>query len=141
MKPHHQAILKGLNSVDFTIQTSRSMVDDQLATYIPEVGIRQFLLKNVYWKEKGQLAFRFNVTSLTENNPNIGEALPQHTIFSGKTLFLKGELSNYITPEEHPIIKAHFPNAVIVPINNAGHWLHAENPVDFYNAVMEFLNG
>ena len=70
-EPHHNAILAGLNAIDFSIQTSRSLVDAKLAALIPEVGIRQFLLKNVYWVEKGKLAFRFNLKSLTENNPKL----------------------------------------------------------------------
>ncbi|MDA9317118.1 alpha/beta fold hydrolase [Polaribacter sp.] len=136
---HHNAILAGLNSIDFSIQTTRSLVDAKLAELIPEVGIRQFLLKNVYWIEKGQLAFRFHLKSLTENNPGIGDALPEGTSFEGKTLFLKGAKSEYITERELPIIAAYFSNAKVVAIANAGHWLHAENPKDFYNSVVDFL--
>lgn len=86
--PHHNAILAGLNAIDFSIHTTRGQVDTQLTKYIPELGVRQFLLKNVYWKEKGVLAFRFNLTSLTKNNPEVGKALPTNAIFSKPTLFL-----------------------------------------------------
>ncbi|PQJ72146.1 alpha/beta fold hydrolase [Polaribacter butkevichii] len=138
-QPHHNAILAGLNSIDFSVENSRSKVDKKLASLIPELGVRQFLLKNVYWKEKGQLAFRFNLESLTDNNIEIGEALPSFTVFEKDTLFLKGEKSNYITKDEEPIIEAHFPNSKIVEIKNAGHWLHAENPKQFYDEVSTFL--
>ena len=47
-QPHHNAILAGLNSIDFSIQDSRKLVDEQLSSYISEVGIRQFLMKNIY---------------------------------------------------------------------------------------------
>ena len=138
-QPHHNAILAGLNSVDFSIQNSRSLVDKKIAELIPEFGVRQFLLKNVYWIEKGQLAYRFNLESLTENNSEIGEALPPFTVFEKETLFLKGDKSNYITENEEPIIEAHFPSSKIVEIKNAGHWLHAENPKQFYDEVCEFF--
>ncbi|MFN0728871.1 alpha/beta fold hydrolase [Polaribacter gochangensis] len=138
-KPHHQDILDALNSIDFTKQTSRALVDEKLAEKIPEVGVRQFLAQNIYWKEKGKLDFRFNLPSLTENNHEIGAALPSFTIFDGETLFLKGENSGYITSREESIINAHFPNHKIVTIKNAGHWLHAENPTDFLTAVESFL--
>ena len=138
-QPHHNAILAGLNSIDFSIQNTRSLVDDKLAEFIPEIGVRQFLLKNVYWKEKGQLAYRFYLESLTNNNSEIGEALPSFTVFENETLFLKGDTSNYITQDEAPIIAAHFPNSKIVEIQNAGHWLHAENPKQFYAVVCAFL--
>jgi esterase len=138
-KPHHHAILAGLNSVDFSKQNSRSLVDAQIARYIPEVGVRQFLLKNVYWKEKGVLDYRFNLKSLTENNSEVGKPLPQNSSFTKETLFLKGEKSDYIIPSEHVIIEAYFPHHKIVKINNAGHWLHAENPKQFYKEVCGFL--
>jgi esterase len=138
-QPHHNAILAGLNAIDFSVDNSRGKVDKKLAELIPELGIRQFLLKNVYWKEKGQLAFRFNLESLTEKNSEVGAALPPFTIFKNEVLFLKGENSAYITEDEAPIIEAHFLNSKIIEIKNAGHWLHAENPKQFYAEVCEFL--
>jgi len=139
-QPHHNEILKALNSVDFSIHNSRKLVEEQLANYIPELGTRQFLLKSVYWREKGQLDFRFNLPSLTENNSEVGKALPSFTSFEGDTLFLAGGNSNYITSQEEPLINAHFPNAQIVTIPNVGHWLHAENPKGFYGEVAKFLD-
>ncbi|QXP65610.1 alpha/beta fold hydrolase [Polaribacter sp. AHE13PA] len=139
-QPHHNAILAGLNSIDFSVENTRTLVDKKLSALIPDFGVRQFLLKNVYWKEKGKLAFRFNLESLTDNNPEVGEALPSFTVFEKDTLFLKGSKSDYITQDEEPIIEAHFPNSKIVEIKNAGHWLHAENPKDFYAEVSEFLS-
>lgn len=137
--PHHHDILDALNSVDFSIQNSRKLVDEKLAELIPEIGVRQFLLKSVYRKTKDELGFRFNLSSLTENNNEVGEALPSFTIFDGDTLFLKGENSGYISVNEEPIIEAHFPNSTIKIIANAGHWLHAESPKSFYNNLIEFL--
>jgi pimeloyl-ACP methyl ester carboxylesterase len=57
---HHQDILAGLNAVDFSIKPSRNEVEEIMAKYIPDFGTRQFLMKNLYWQEPGQLAFRFN---------------------------------------------------------------------------------
>lgn len=137
--PHHHDILAALNSVDFTIQNSRKLVDEKLSELIPEEGVRQFLLKSVYRKDKTELAFRFNLKSLTENNNEVGEALPSFTVFEGATLFLRGGNSGYISADEEPLIKAHFPKAIIKTVANAGHWLHAENPKGFYNALITFL--
>ncbi len=136
---HHDFILEGLNAIDFSIQKSRKEVEEVLKNYISEWGIRQFLLKNVYWKTKEQLAFRFNLDVLIENIDEIGTALPSLSVFDGKALFLKGENSGYITDEDTTLIMAHFPKAEIKTVKNAGHWLHAENPTDFYNFVIEFI--
>lgn len=137
--PHHEIILEGLNAVNFEIQNSRKAVEDLLKIYIQEPGIRQFLLKNVYWKEKGKLAYRFNLQSLTDHNDEVGVALPSFTIFEGPTLFIRGAKSNYILEEDRALIKAHFPNSEIVTISGAGHWLHAENPSDFLKESQKFL--
>ena len=137
--PHHHDILKALNSVDFTVQNSRKLIDEKLADLIPEIGVRQFMLKSVYRKTKEELAFRFNLKSLTQNNNKVGEALPSFTIFKGEALFLKGENSGYISGNEEPIIEAHFPNFIIKIISGAGHWLHAEKPKSFYQEVINFL--
>ena len=139
-KPHHQPILAALNTVNFEIQNTRKKVEEVLKIYIQDAGILQFLLKNVHRKTKDQLGFRFNLQSLTENNDEIGAALPSFTHFEGETLFLKGEKSNYITENEEGLIEAHFPNSKIVTVKNAGHWLHAENPTQFYSEVVTFLS-
>jgi len=139
-QPHHEHILAALNAVNFSIQDSRKRVEDVLKLYIEEPAIIQFMLKNVYWKTKENLDFRFNLSSLTINNSEVGEALPSFTHFNAPTLFLSGENSDYITEDDYALIEAHFSRATIVTIKNAGHWLHAENPEQFYNEVFSFLN-
>ena len=99
-----------------------------------------FLLKNLYWKEKGQLALRINLPVLREYVAEVGEPLPMHSKYDGNTLFLRGDKSEYISLQDEALIKNHFPNSRITTIANAGHWLHAENPLDFYKAVVDFLN-
>ena len=76
---------------------------------------------------------------MSENNPEIGKELPSFTTFEKESLFLKGSKSDYITKAEVPMIETHFPNSKIVEIKNAGHWLHAENPKQFYEEVCNFL--
>ncbi len=137
--PHHQDIITALHSIDFSIHNSRKLIDQKLSESIPETTVRQFILKNIWRKTKEQLAFRFNLKSLSENYPEIVKALPSFTIFKGSTLFLRGEKSSYILNEDEPLIKAHFPDSEIKAIAEAGHWLHAENPKDFYKEVIQFL--
>ena len=98
--PHHQLILDALGAVDFEKISSRAEVDKILEKNIPEMGIRQFLTKNVYRKEKDRLAFRFNLEVLEQHYDEIGVALPSRTIFEGPVLFLKGALSGYIAEQD-----------------------------------------
>lgn len=136
---HHEQILEGLNAIDFLKQRSRNEIEGVLEKYIPEFGIRQFLLKNVYRKSKDEFGFRFNLEALTNSYDEIGVQLPPLMQFGGDTLFLGGENSGYITKEDEVSIKAHFTKAQVITVKNAGHWLHAENPADFYDYVVSFL--
>lgn len=137
---HHDAILKGLSSLDFDIIKSRGEADDTLKRYVSDVGTRQFLLKNLYWETKEKLALRLNLEVLKEQVNEVGEALPMHTTYEKDTLFLRGDRSEYIALSDEDVIKTHFPKAKIETIANAGHWLHAENPTDFFDKVNEFVN-
>nr|WP_315182156.1 alpha/beta fold hydrolase [uncultured Flavobacterium sp.] len=136
---HHQDILAGLNAVDFSVKPSRNEVEEVMAKYIPDFGTRQFLMKNLYWKEPGQLAFRFNLAVFNTKTDEIGVALPENLIFEKPTLFIRGGNSNYILESDFENIKHHFPNSIIETIPNVGHWLHAENPAVFYEKVVSFL--
>ena len=60
--------------------------------------------------------------------------------FDGPTLFLSGALSDYVLPEHRPQIRALFSQAKFAKIPQAGHWLHAEQPRPFEQAVRVFLN-
>ena len=136
---HHQTILEGLNALNFDVIKTRGEADTVLSRYITDFGTRQFLLKNLYWKEKGQLSLRINLKVLTENISEVGEALPGYAQFKKDTLFLRGDRSEYIGIEDESLIKAHFPKTQIVTIKNAGHWLHAENPKDFFETLIHFV--
>jgi pimeloyl-ACP methyl ester carboxylesterase len=70
---HHQEVLEAFNKVDLEGITARSQVELILSDFIESKGVRQFLLKNLYWKEKGELAWRVNFvvleTFLKNKNP------------------------------------------------------------------------
>jgi pimeloyl-ACP methyl ester carboxylesterase len=137
--PHHQTILQALNAVDFSVKPTRADVEQIISQYISDFGTKQFLLKNLYWVEPGQLGYRFNVKVFTENTSVIGDALPFENQFDKKTLFLRGDKSDYILDSDFETIFHHFPKAEIKTVPNAGHWLHAENPKDFFEKTMQFL--
>ncbi|WP_298138554.1 alpha/beta fold hydrolase [Flavobacterium sp.] len=137
--PHHQDILAGLNAVDFSTKPDRAEVEELLYPYIPDFGTRQFLMKNLYWKEPGQLDFRFNLKVFNEKINEIGTKLPDDTKFENPTLFIRGGNSNYILDNDLPEIQNHFPNYKLATIPNVGHWLHAENPKMFFEETLSFL--
>ena len=137
--PHHQDILAGLNAVDFSAKPDRAEVEETLYPFIPDFGTRQFLMKNLYWIEPGQLAFRFNLPVFNAKIETIGEALPEENHFDKPTLFIRGGNSKYILESDLPEIQKHFPNFKLEIIPNVGHWLHAENPNLFFEETARFL--
>jgi len=134
---HHNQILEGLYAVQLSPGLTRGDAEEQMKPNIESVGVRQFLLKNLYWKEKGQLAWRMNLEALHREMPKILEALPE-TENMTQSLFIRGELSNYILSEDIPEIETFFPDSTFVSIPNAGHWVHAEQPEQFIQSVLEF---
>ncbi len=128
----HQTIFDAMDKVDFNLIKTREEVGKILSESIPNQGMVQFLLKNVYHKTSTELDWRFNKIVLQKNYELLNEPLPVYSTFEKETLFLKGENSDYILPKDESLITAHFPNAQIKTISNAGHWLHAENPDEFY---------
>lgn len=135
--PHHEEIINALESLPLNTIASRSEAEEKFA--ISDYGTRQFLLKNLYWKEKDQLAWRFNLPVISREINEVGESLPPQAIYHGPTLFVRGGNSGYIADEDLEEIETHFPKAELVTIAEAGHWLHAEKPKEFYDVVNKFL--
>lgn len=139
--PHHQYIVDALNALGPDAFASRSKADVALEKHISDWGTRQFLLKNLYWVEKGKLDFRFNLSVLSGKMEEIGENINPSDTYDGPTLFLRGDRSEYITTGELSDFKKHFPKAEMQTVEKAGHWLHAENPEQFYEKSLAFLTG
>lgn len=136
---HHYAIIDSLKSVPLQKIDSRKKAEEYLVSKISEPGIRQFLLKNLYWKEKDQLAWRFNLNVLSEEIVPISNYDIQEGTFEKPTLFIKGANSDYILPEYGSRMSAKFPNYELEIIDGAGHWVHAEKMKQFSEIVLTFL--
>lgn len=134
---HHQHILAGIHSVDLKNNTTRRQAQEQMSKHIDSEGVMQFLLKNLYWKEKGKLAWRMNIDVLEREMPEILTALSEGEVMTS-TLFIRGELSNYVLDEDIDTIEEQFPDSDVVTISNAGHWVHAEAPDEFLDALLSF---
>ncbi len=134
---HHQQILAGLNTIDLSLVHTRGEAEKIMKLHIDSIGVRQFLLKNLYWKDKGQLAWRMNIPVLEKQMINILAKLSDTPVFV-PTLFIRGSLSNYILVEDFEDLEDVFNDIRIETIENAGHWVHAEAPEKFIETVLEF---
>ncbi len=138
--PHHQGIIDGLLALNFETITSRKEADEQLEKHIKEIGIRQFLLKNLYRTDKQRFGLRINLPVLADKMGEVGENIAATASYAGPTLFLRGDRSEYIMERDFATIQRHFPMATMESIDNAGHWLHAENPKQFFTKSISFIN-
>ncbi|MBW7868920.1 MAG: alpha/beta fold hydrolase [Brumimicrobium sp.] len=136
----HKEIIQGLKSIDLSQIHSRQEADEALGKYINSTVLRQFLLKNLHWKERNQLAWYINLPVLADKYEAILEATPKEEVLIN-TLFINGGLSDYILPEDKPSILEVFPLAEFYTIENAGHWIHADQPEAFIQKVLEYSLG
>ncbi len=134
---HHEHILEGIHSVKLDNVNSRRQADDELSQYIDSNGVKQFLLKNLYWKEKGQLAWRMNVEVLEREMSDILSPVPFKEVFV-PTLFIRGSESNYILDSDVSDLERYFPDMELKTIDEAGHWVHAEAPGEFLETLLGY---
>lgn len=132
----HEAILQALASADLRV-SRREAVEAQLAHSIPDEGIRQFLLKSLARTPEGHFVWRFNLPVLIDSYKAILAAVSGPP-YPGPTLFLRGENSPYLRPEDAELIQRLFPHAQIHPIPRAGHWVQVDNPAAVREALRAF---
>lgn len=139
-EPHHDAVLKALNSVDFNSIKTRKEAEAVLNQYIDDFGTKQFLLKNIYWKDSDNniMDWRFNLKTITEKYDSIGVEVPDKTS-EVPALFIRGEKSNYIQNSDLKDIEKRFPNYTLSTVQGSGHWIHAEKPNEFFEETMRFI--
>ncbi|KIO28720.1 hypothetical protein M407DRAFT_22146 [Tulasnella calospora MUT 4182] len=128
--------LKAMKEIEHKRVKSRKEADD-------DASIRQFLLTNLERfspATSSHQKFRIPLDILDKAIDGIGDFPyePDHRKWEGKTLFVKGSKSKYINRKNIPIAKEYFPNMEMITLE-AGHWVHAEQPVEFVNRVSEFI--
>lgn len=79
-----------------------------------------------------------NLDVLERELPKILNAFEPKNTFTKPTLFIRGALSNYILDDDFKEISSVFVDAEFETIENAGHWVHAEQPEQFLNTVLSF---
>lgn len=137
--PHHQAVLQGLHAINFNTITTRKEAEAILAQYIEDYGTKQFLLKNIYWKEDGQMDWRFNLEVISREIENVGKAIDADHRCDIPSLFIRGEKSDYVQDSDILEIQEIFPRSYVETIKNSGHWIHAEQPAAFLKSVLDFV--
>ena len=136
----HSDVFKALFAVDLRTLGSRQQAEGTLRSILGnDESTVQFLMKGLYRDDDNRFQWRFDVQALYDAYDEISSGIESDKPFEGDTLFIKGEKSEYINASNFSEIIDLFPNNQLVEIVGAGHWVHAENPVQFTDAVLKFL--
>lgn len=140
----HRSILQALQSIDLANLSSRKEAEDQLAKTIQYPAVRHFLLKNLKKDHHSRYYWCLNLPALEKNLEEIFLGidtlqLPEEFLLDFPALFIRGQHSGYIGNNDLDCIKRYFKNATVITIPGAGHWVHAEQPGLFVEAVRSFL--
>lgn len=138
-KGHHQDVFDALFGLNLSAITSRREAEAHFnATKIDE-STRQFLLKNLDRGTDGAYSWKFNLNTLYREYPQILAGIESPFPVYLPSWFIRGGRSDYVKDRYWPDIEAMFPLAECITIDGAGHWVHAERPVEFSNVVLSIL--
>jgi len=135
----HVNIIDRLLRIDLSAFKERQEVARNMKELISNPGLRNFLQKNLYWKDRANLGWRINLEAIRENLDEIFRPVEADEAFDKPVLFIRGGESDYVPDEDIPKIERMFPQAKIRTIAGATHWLHAEKPEAFLREVSYFL--
>ena len=132
----HSPWLRAMISLDVARITRRADAEALLEAAVPDAAMRKFLLQNLASTPRG-FAWRINLPAIETSMPALLDFPVDANVrpFSGPALFLRGGQSDYVLDPDEQVIRRLFPRAEIVTIEGAGHWLHAEQPTRFLEAV------
>ena len=118
----------------------RKQADAMLMNAVPEVPLRQFLLKNLKRNNEKQWAWQFGLSQLAGSYPELAQAPLHHGNASDiPCLVIKGGLSDYIQVSAEAAFNARFNDISFKIIQGVGHWLHAEKPQLFTRIITQFI--
>jgi esterase len=138
-KPGHAQYFKAFEEIPWSTLQNRKEVDEALLPYEDSAGVRLFLAKNIERNDQGGFSVKSNIEALRASYSEIIGKLDLTKVYNKPTLFILGEHSHYLSEEDKPYIEQFFPLAQYVTVSNAGHWVHADNPVEFLEKLEAFL--
>ncbi|MEN0049672.1 MAG: alpha/beta fold hydrolase [Bacteroidota bacterium] len=139
----HELILSALRNFPVNSVESRKEAEQTLLEAgIEELGIRQFLLKNLTRSKAGGYEWKMNFPEIDKHYQNILANIEAEnkSPFDGKTLFIRGANSNYIQDADADLIETLFPQSTLETVPQAGHWVHAEQPQALLELLRNFLD-
>lgn len=136
----HDTIFKALKNVPIDKITSRTEAQQALQDLIPELGIQQFLLKNLSRRKEGGYRWKMNLDVIIINYESILAETTSDEEFTNPTLFVRGSESDYILDQDKKLIESIFPDFELLTISDAGHWIHADQKDVLIKSFRKFID-
>ena len=135
----HDKVLAGLRNLQQGKPGNRREADELLAEHVEDRATRLFLATNLERAPEGGLRLRLGLDQIEAGYHDIMQAPAGEGAYPGAVLVLRGGRSPYVPDSALPNLREVLPEAQVVTLEEAGHWLHAEQPEAFQTAVNEFL--
>lgn len=125
--------------VAFPSYLNRTGADALLAGIVADADVRNLMLQNLRLGQDP--GWTIGLAEIVASMTNIEgwPYIPEGHRYDGPTLFLAGAHSPYIKPSDYPTMRRLFPRYTLEVIEEAGHWLHVENPARFLELVSRFI--
>jgi pimeloyl-ACP methyl ester carboxylesterase len=136
--PFNEDIIDALISLDIEGLANLKQADELLRARIPDMAFRLFLMKNLKRSQNGQYRWQVNLKAIQHSIAALSGQVNGKP-FGKPCLFVRGEISNYISDADWAGIKRDFPAAEQVTIPGAGHWVHIEAKDLLVEKILNFL--
>lgn len=137
----HDKVLQALDRMDFSKISSRKEAEHHMTELLEgDRSTALFLLKSLKrLPDKKGFDWRFNLPALTAGYDEIRKPM-QDGVFEPPSLFIKGDDSEYIQMDGWIETLDRFPQAQLEVVENAGHWVHADQPDELVRKVLDFVD-
>jgi len=135
-----RSLVDALIDLDLSTCSRQQDVHKALEPAIPSIEERYFLLTNLVRDEHRNFTWRINLKTIASSLKNLMKGISPTRIFKKPTLFLKGELSDFITSADLAMINRIFPLSDVKTVKGAGHWVHVDESETFVQMVSDFAS-
>jgi esterase len=128
--------LEAMREVDTESLTKRSDAMEQMVQRIHDVDLAGFLVQNLVTRGN-HFDWRLNLGAISTAVPELS-GFPAELLlrrYRGPARLIRGSLSDYVQAADQSVMAEIFPGVEVLEIRGAGHWVHADKPMEFLAAL------
>lgn len=132
--------VEAMRSIDLLAAASRSEVQRRLQAMLSDAGVAAFLAQNLVQRDT-HFDWRINLAAIAAAMPDLVDfpSALRDRVYPAATTLIAGANSDYLPDGDVAPFAPMFPHLEATVIQDAGHWVHAEQPERFLEAVERAL--